>query len=424
MASTRLLPRATLLALALALVPAGAALGEVCQDCDDGGSGGSGTTYRTPDTTITAGTFGDVNVKRPTETFKSDLATVTYRCRFAPTGESTWSETGAFDCGSTGTAGTTTTWTASSDVPDGRYTFQVRACKAYPGTKLCDQSPALRGVWIDTVAPTVTVTGPADGSRYSGLPAFAFDSPDGAYFHCATAAAAPLADCGVSFTYPAGTPDGPQELRVKSIDGSGNESPVTTIRWTKDTAAPQVVFGGAGGVVGTRRPTITWTGQDADTEFQETCWLEGPGDLWEIWNCPGGSWTPDADLADGKYVLQVRLIDRAGNSSQLEARDFTVDVPAPTGEQPPSDPEAPAQDEAPVEPAAPRDDAPAGAPAPSPAPPTTGGAPVTPAATPKPAAKRKHCRTVTRKVRGKRRKVRVCTKAKKKPRAAAGKRRA
>jgi hypothetical protein len=112
MPSLRLLPRAALVALTLSLAAAGAVSAEVCEDCDDGGTGGGtggGVVYAVPDTTITAGTFGDVNVKRPTETFKSDLDSVSYRCRMAPSGESTWSEAGAFDCGSTAAAGSTTT---------------------------------------------------------------------------------------------------------------------------------------------------------------------------------------------------------------------------------------------------------------------------------------------------------------------------
>lgn len=328
----RLLTLSAPAALALALAASGGAFAEICEDCGgEGGSGGGGSTLATPTTTITSGPVATYYDTTPTFTFTSDLANVRYRCRITTGGV-----TGAaYDCGTTTTAGSTTSHTLPEQ-PDGSYTMSIAACKDYTGTTTatrCDGTPATHAYTIDTVRPDLTVTGPASGGHFREAPTWTVSSTasDLRYFRCGIDGSSSWGECGPTITWPADAAEGEHTVYIHSYDWAGNLSSNMEGRsWVKDTIAPVHTLSGPEGATNVRRPRWTWTITDADAQAEAECHLQGPGVDRAIPECTGTSWTADQDLADGEWKFWVKIVDRAGNASSWRNKVVQVDTVAPT----------------------------------------------------------------------------------------------
>lgn len=121
-------------------------------------------------------------------------------------------------------------------------------------------------------------------------------------------------------------PDGEHVLEIRTTDDAGNESDVTRHEWTVDTKDPEPITWGD--VPGTEssdpNPTLTFTGEPGS---QPLCRIDG------------GAWEPCTSpltlpgLGDGPHVVEVKLVDPAGNESPVVEHRWTVDTtppPAPT----------------------------------------------------------------------------------------------
>ncbi len=334
MPKLRLLPRAALLCCAMALIPVAGASAEMCDDCEPSGGGGTGSTQPIPDTTITDGPQALYVDTTPTFKMKSTLSNVSYRCRITKGNVAGT----AYACGTTGTAGLIAEHTLPEQA-DGSYTMSIAACKEYTGTTTttkCDGTPATRSYAIDTVRPSLVVSGTSAPVHSPTPPTFTFssDSPDFKYFRCGIDGASSWVECGPTFSWPADAAEGAHQVYVHSYDHAGNLSGNMERRvWVKDTIKPVVTMSGPSGAINDTTPTFTWSIEDADTELaQRKCILVGYGDGTPVGitlDCPGTSWTPPSPLPDREYELYVQVQDRAGNSSELKSKVFTVDTTAP-----------------------------------------------------------------------------------------------
>lgn len=167
-----------------------------------------------PDTEITRGPSGTVNVASASFEFTTGEATATYVCSLdgAPA------------------AACTSPFTAMQ-LAQGPHTFSVRGSDAAGNT---DASPATRSWTVDTIEPELALTaGPAEGSTSGPRVMFAFTVDDGVV-GCSLDGSA-FAPC-VS-PQAANLPAGPHELRIRATDAAGNVALVTRA-WTVACAAP------------------------------------------------------------------------------------------------------------------------------------------------------------------------------------------
>ena len=185
----------------------------------------------------------------------------------------------------------------------------------------------------DSIPPTSTIdSGPAPGSTIPGPDAtLGFSSPDAdvSVFRCKLDAGG-YDDC-ISPTQLTGLADGAHTLKVRAVDEAGNAETAPSSRTfyvyggPADTTAPTATIdSGPSGSVTTTAVTFEFSSADADVRTLQ-CRLRGTP------FAPCGSPQSYAGLADGRYVFNVRAIDRAGNVQRPAAgRVFTVDVTPPT----------------------------------------------------------------------------------------------
>jgi len=164
-----------------------------------------------------------------------------------------------------------TTPKAYAGLAEGSHTFQVRAVDAASNT-----STTTSWTWtVDTQAPTVAITFPINGSRYSTT---RYNNG------CGTPATGDF--CGTSAD--AGT--GVTQVQVSIQQGAGNY-------WNGST------FGSATQVLFTATGTINWTYPFAAASFP----------------------------ADGAYTIRAKATDGMGTVSTVASTTFTIDKTAPTG---------------------------------------------------------------------------------------------
>ncbi len=253
-----------------------------------------------PDVTITQKPPNPDNDATPDFGFTSTDATATFSCRV--------------DAATL--AACTSVWTSAS-LADGGHTFEVRATDPFGNF-----SNATYAWTIDTVAPTVTITGgPSDppGTK-NASPSFTF-----------TTAGAPIAtDCAldagtfaactspVAFTSLA---DATHVLVVRATDAAGNAG--TAMRtFTVDTMPPVVTFTTVPASP-TNDTTPTWTFTVAGGAVATTCQI----DAGTIAACT--SPFTSAVLSSAAHVLTVRATDAVGNVGSATS-SVTIDTTPPT----------------------------------------------------------------------------------------------
>ena len=263
-----------------------------------------------PDTTITSGPTGTINVHVSTFTFTSSEAGSTFECRI---------DAGTF-------ASCTTPFTTSS-LANGTHTFEVRAID---GAGNIDPTPATRSYTIDTVEPQTTITGGPTGTTSDSTPTFTFISSEtGSTFQCRVDAGAFTA-CTTPFTT-AALADGTHTFEVRATDAVGNTDASPAARtFTIATATPPppavptcaglkaTVVGTAGG------DELTGTsGNDVIVGLGGNDHISGGGGADVI--C-GGDGNDKLDGAAGKDLLdggtgKDKLVGGGGNDTLLGGDD-------------------------------------------------------------------------------------------------------
>ena len=278
-----------------------------------------------PVTSITGGPSGSLSGPSPTFTFDAGEAGVTYGCRAGPA-----LAPGTFtSCASPHT---------TAALPDGASVFDVRATD--PAGNV---GPAARRTFtIDTIAPTVTISGPA-GPTNDATPTFSFTASEPVSTLQCRVDSGPFAGCTTPYTVALALPDGAHAFEAKATDVALNAGVATVRAFTVDTVVPAVtITGGPVDTTTSATPEFTFTSADAGATFAcraGTAPLTGGFDA-----CVSPHTT--ASLADGANAFEVRATDAAGNTGPAAARAFAVAVtraqePPPAPQPPPAPPPPP-----------------------------------------------------------------------------------
>lgn len=228
--------------------------------------------------------------------------------------------------------------------PDGAYVLQVRARDQAGNTGVAASSSYL----LDTTAPDpVVATAPATPGN-TRSPVWTLVTA-GIHECRLIGAAEPLTEwtgCAGSFTGDlTGQPDGGYTLRVRTRDAAGNLSAETRVSYVLDTVAPALPV-----VTAPPSPsssgTPAWTLVSSEPAVRAGCRLLRDGvELRAAVPCQAGPTGSDlrvdlSALPDGRYRLEVRLTDLAGNTGAAVGADYVYDTSAPAVVQvtPPSSP--------------------------------------------------------------------------------------
>ena len=212
-----------------------------------------------------------------------------------------------------------------NSLTDGDHSLSVKQTDQVGNT-----STAASVAWtVDATAPIAPVlSGVPDALTRSKAGRITFTGEEGASFKCSQNEG-PFVPCSSPLDW-GGDVAGehiPFRLTVTATDAAGNESQAVSSSWTVDTAAPLApviqTTSVASGVV---RPVLTFT--LAEQGGAAECRLSSGA-----WAACSGAFVPDADLATGDYVFEVRQTDDAGNVGNAASFNFhvtaTVIAPAP-----------------------------------------------------------------------------------------------
>ena len=262
-----------------------------------------------PDTTITSSPASPTNDNTPTFTFTATPATgATFECAL---------DSGAFSSCTSGAA--------LAALADGSYLFRVRACNAIGN---CDHTPAEYNLTVDTVAPSVAITSPANGSTVTSSnisPVVATEA--GATKQCSLDGS-PYIPCA---TY-TGVADGSHTLSAKATDAAGNTSaPVSstfTVAVGGGPAVPdtQIDVGPRGGLkITDATPTFEFSDLPTGSASSFECSIDGAAFT------PCGSPTTVDPLPVAPHTFAVRGVNGFGPDptpavASFEVADFTPDV--------------------------------------------------------------------------------------------------
>ena len=184
---------------------------------------------------------------------------------------------------------------------------------------------------VDTTAPAVDVTVPAEGATTGPDVEVEFDATDingPVTYTCAvdggsaTSCTSPLALTGLS--------DGAHTVTVTATDAAGNSASVVR-NWTVDAtapAAPVIDTPSDGALTNDSTPQISGTAE-ADSEVEVS--IDG-NVIGTVTADGSGNWsiTPGTPLSNGPHTVSATATDAYGNSSSASENDFTVDISAPT----------------------------------------------------------------------------------------------
>jgi hypothetical protein len=188
-----------------------------------------------------------------------------------------------------------------SGLSDAAHTFTLTATDAAGNT-----GSVSRHWTVDTVAPTVTVTGGPPAHSHETSASFAVSTSAGSLSCSLDGKASPCSAGTQTYT---SLLDGPHTFTTTATDAAGNVGSAPTWSWTVDTQAPDTTLltgPAAGSTTSSRSATFTFSSSDATAGFQ--CRL----DLGAFTACS----SPYAlsNLPNGDHTLQIRAVDPAGNA--------------------------------------------------------------------------------------------------------------
>jgi Ca2+-binding RTX toxin-like protein len=213
------------------------------------------------------------------------------------------------------------------------HTFQVRALSA-GGT---DPSPAAYTWTIDTVKPTVNVTGPPPNPSGGESVAFGFGANEPSTYQCSLAGPKPsgAAACDSGVSYPA-LPNGDYTFTVVATDQAGNVGDPATYSWEVDTSIDEPPPPTPDTSIGTKPPQQT-NGRSAEFSFSAApptgasfeCSLDGAA--FAACTPPRGysSLAGDGGPAGTAHTFQVRSKNATGTDPSPASYTWTVDTVKP-----------------------------------------------------------------------------------------------
>jgi hypothetical protein len=282
-----------------------------------------------PQTTIDSGPTGSVSTTSATLSFSSSEANSTFECSL---------DGAAFEACSSPNSYT--------GLAEGSHAFDARAIDAAGNT---DATPATRTWTVDTTAPIVTSTLPADGaidvSLTAVVQAFFSEDVDPATVSSATFTLVPAAGGGpvaATVTYDGASRTATLDPDQALVSGTTYTASVTgaaggvkdvagnalaaDASWSFTTGTPSdvtppetTIDSGPSGTVATTSATFTFSADEGGSTFE--CSLDG---------APfAGCASPVAysALAEGSHTFEVRATDAAGNTDPTPAsRTWTISV--------------------------------------------------------------------------------------------------
>jgi hypothetical protein len=265
-----------------------------------------------PVPSVDSGPNGLTNDNTPTFSFSAtdSVGPINFQCSI---------DTGTPSFGACSGPGNTDT--SASSLPDGSYTFYVKATDAAGNPAI-----ATRSFQVDATPPTVSINSGPTGTISTPTPTFTFSATDAVgpiTFGCSIDTGIPsFGACsgpGNSDTPASPLPDGGQTFRVRATDGAGNSATATRAFNVQTPVAPDTTISkGPKKRTRKRKPKFTFTANQAGTTFQ--CKL----DRGAFTKCTS-PFVPAVKLRPGKHVLKVQAIGPTGLADDTPAvRKFKV----------------------------------------------------------------------------------------------------
>lgn len=234
---------------------------------------------------------------------------------------------------------TTTTFTPTSELPRGTYTFWVRGINidGLPGNW---SNPLTFNVTIDFPVPaTPTILSPVDGSTTSTHPSFTWELIPGAVSYdlwvdntmTGEEQFIRLPNLTENHFHPTTpVPAGTYSVWVRAMNEEGEFSPWSVpTNFTVGTVAPlpgRPVVSAPVGLINDSTPTFRWQSTDADSyELWVANRTAGISEFIRVFDLTTTSFTPSTPLPAGEYIVWVRAFNSQGGASSWSlARFFQV----------------------------------------------------------------------------------------------------
>jgi len=181
---------------------------------------------------------------------------------------------------------------------------------------------ATRQWTVDLTAPTATIDSAPPALTKQADATFEFSAGEaGSTFECRldsgswTACTSPRQLTGLG--------DGSHRFEVRASDPAGNVGPAVSKDWTVDLVAPSASITAGPAALGNQSTAdFEFDSDDADATFE--CRLDDDG--WDSCVSPAHL----SGLIEGQHQFRVRATDEAGNTGTEAARQWTIDLTAPT----------------------------------------------------------------------------------------------
>ena len=230
-----------------------------------------------------------------------------------------------FECrldgpGGTGGYAACTSPKAFTNLPDGAYSFHVRALDAAGNTG----SDAVRELTVDTVAPGASIDGGPSDPTSESAPTFSFkaDEPDSSFQCRLDGLDSDYTACTSPKSY-INLPDGTYVFHVRAVDAAGNTGTDAVRTMTVDRTPPDTLIEtGPTDPTADPSPSFSFSSSEAGSSFE--CRFDTPDATGTYAPCT--SPVAFTNLPDGPYTFRVRSIDAAGNTGGPAARYFVLDT--------------------------------------------------------------------------------------------------
>lgn len=254
-----------------------------------------------PDTSISGNPATLTNDPTPSFAFTSTEPGSTFRCNFAGEPVAACSGPGG-------------THTREEPLTDGAHVFSVSAVDAAGNA---DDSPAPFNFTVDTVPPSLSITGGPSGPTNNATPTFSFNAGDATTRDCRFDSAA-FGTCSGAGSHAPGSAlsEGAHTFEMRATDAAGNAA-TSTRSFTVDTQGPTVTITGPSKVKTKKRKASARFSFAANEQARFECSV----DRRAFASCSSPFTTRKLRL--GTHSLVVRATDLAGNSA-TRSKSFRI----------------------------------------------------------------------------------------------------